>query len=357
MENQDLIPFVENANPDDIHCPLPWGHDDLGDDDLGWFKYRALPTPVFTFEPKDIFRRFGGGVMLNTWLKDGTLVIPEIFSYLREGGIPEMIDTEFQVYRHHQRTDEDRNGWLYMFYSLIQQLVRVDPVLYAITVAIREDRQWRLVNYPCITRDTDLGESTEDLDLDKDIGRYMEDVQGQGMITGRIALEDEQGDGCTLFGLKLSRGEINHGSGRSLFTCYTGVKENHEELDIKGLSWNELWECHSDLKTPKKGPDGKSFRLLPFRFPAAVRLDSCSILGEALLARRGWMDPQVLEERDILLGTDDIKAQKYVEEVRKSMVDAYISGFRKMEKRERAAYGKNSYFFMRDEMEEDKVII
>jgi len=45
-----------------------------------------------------------------------------------------------------------------------------------------------------------------------------------------------------IFGLRLSRGEIIHGSmthstkrRRSLFVWYSGIKENHEELEMKGI--------------------------------------------------------------------------------------------------------------------------
>jgi hypothetical protein len=41
-----------------------------------------------------------------------------------------------------------------MFYSANQQLVRQDPVYYALNVAARPDLNWRLVSYPYYTKDT-----------------------------------------------------------------------------------------------------------------------------------------------------------------------------------------------------------
>ena len=49
------------------------------------------------------------------------MILPDIFSYLRQRDIPEMIDTEFQIYRYHHRVEDTRMDWIYnIFYSLIQ---------------------------------------------------------------------------------------------------------------------------------------------------------------------------------------------------------------------------------------------
>jgi len=71
-------------------------------------------------------------------------------------------------------------------------------------------------------------------------------------------------------------------------------------------------------------------------------------LGDTLIGRRKWIDPEVLRERDILLDPDDIRVNKYVEEVRDRMVEAYISYFVVMVELERRHFGKNSYFSMMD---------
>jgi hypothetical protein len=59
------------------------------------------------------------------------------------------------------------------------------------------------------------------------------------------------------------------------------------------------------------------------RFPAAVQMDISSALCDVLIGRRPWTDPQALEERDILLGSDDAAALQYIQEVRCRLIDNY----------------------------------
>jgi hypothetical protein len=75
-------------------------------------------------------------------------------------GLLELIDQEFAIYRHHHYTppETSRLGWLRnMYYSLVQQLARQDPVWYAPKAAVRPDRGWRLISSPYTTKDTDSG--------------------------------------------------------------------------------------------------------------------------------------------------------------------------------------------------------
>src|SRR4030095_11236151 len=115
--------------------------------------------------------------------------------------------------------------------------------------------------------------------------------------------------------LRITRSEIIHGSTglaktrrRVVYIWLTGIKEDHDKLDDENmLRWAEVVACHRDLVAPQRGGGGdKGGRALPpFRFPAAVYMESSYALGDALLGRRKWSDPEVLEQRDILLGNDD----------------------------------------------------
>jgi hypothetical protein len=65
------------------------------------------------------------------WERDGTIIIPDIFSYLDQPDLTAAIDTEFEMYLHHYRPVPGRPqmGFLRnMFYSLTQQLLKQDPV-------------------------------------------------------------------------------------------------------------------------------------------------------------------------------------------------------------------------------------
>src|SRR5277367_2618757 len=106
---------------------------------------------TFQFNPQHIFHRFAGPNAWPTWHTDGSIILPDIFDHLNQPDIQTAIDTEFAMYHHHYRPVPGRPqmGFLRnMFYSLIQQLLRQDPVWYAFMVAARPDHSWRLISYP-----------------------------------------------------------------------------------------------------------------------------------------------------------------------------------------------------------------
>ena len=79
-------------------------------------------------------------------------------------------------------------------------------------------------------------------------------------------------------------------------------------------------------------------------------------MGDALLARRRWDVPEVILERNILLGPDDDLALNYVQEKRKKMVKKFRKAFSKLESVERAAFGDNSFFLYKERMSSDVVM-
>ncbi|KAI9781623.1 MAG: hypothetical protein M1839_005840 [Geoglossum umbratile] len=245
-----------------------------------------------------------------------------------------------------------------------------------------------------------------DLHLDLNTTQYVKDSSGGNLLSSSIAIDDEQPDGCTIvvpgfhhhihewhkglidrgedtagytnncsaayraqdrkdwgelvpmpcpaLGLRLTRPEIIHGSTphsyrrrRSLFAWHTGIDDTHTKLDLKGtLSWNDLATCHRDLEAPSREPSGQAPRYgLPgFRFPGSIIVGSSSAIGDALIGRRKWTDPQVLQERDILLGDNNKAAHSYVSWVRAEMVERFKEAFKQLEVIETEAFGENSYF-------------
>ncbi len=71
---------------------------------------------------------------------------------------------------------------------------------------------------------------------------------------------------------------------------------------------------------------------------------SSSAIGDALVGRRKWTDPQVIRERNILLGNDDTAARAHVDRVRAKMIERYEEAFEQLEVTETEAFGENSYF-------------
>ena len=81
-----------------------------------------------------------------------------------------------------------------------------------------------------------------------------------------------------------------------------------------------------------------------FGFPAATKLDSSSAIGDALVGARLWTDPNVLQERDILLGSDDDGARRLVNSIRSRLVENYKQACKVSMNEERKVYGDKSYF-------------
>lgn len=167
------------------------------------------------------------------------------------------------------------------------------------------------------------------------------------------------------YGLRISRPEIIHGSTnaghrrrRVIYTWLTGIQEDHHTLDNPdALNWDEVAACHRDLEAPSKGVGGDrpTHSVPPFRFPASSYMESSYALGDALLGRRKWTDPEVLYQRDVLLGTDDRMAWVLVEKVRSKMLTRFLHHVRELEVLERKMFGSNSFFVSRD-AEMDMVI-
>ena len=130
------------------------------------------------------------------------MVINSVFDYLDREDMMECIDVEFSIYRHHHRnlSERSRLGWLRnMFYSLIQQLIRQNPVWYAIVASARPDKIRRLISYPYITKGTGAdGETTGFLHLDLNISKFVQDGSGGNFLSSSMPLDTKEANCCTL---------------------------------------------------------------------------------------------------------------------------------------------------------------
>jgi hypothetical protein len=176
-------------------------------DDQHWFRkssdvrrtnlgrFPAIPPPPFKLNAPAIFARFAGENSWETWQKDGTIHVKKLAGYLEDE--MDSIETEFDMYRHHVRIDPSNpsTGFLrHMYYSLFQQVLRMDPVIYALTVAGRPDHNPCLISYPNIVE----SHHTASLHTDTNVVQLVEDRVGCSNITTSISLDDEDEKGCTV---------------------------------------------------------------------------------------------------------------------------------------------------------------
>jgi ABC-type microcin C transport system permease subunit YejB len=74
------------------------------------------------------------------------------------------------------------------------------------------------------------------------------------------------------------------------------------------------------------------------QFPAAVQMMSSSALSDILIGQRRWSDPEVIEELNVVLGSDNAAALRYIHEVRVRLMERY----------EQQEFGTNSFFVCGD---------
>jgi hypothetical protein len=159
---------------------------------------------------------------------------------------------------------------------------------------------------------------------------------------------------CPVWGVRLSLPQLIHRSTkasvkrrRTILPWFMLIDAEHEQLEVAGcLGWSEIRRCQLDLEVPARDPSGYGPKLgaPKSQFAGPVVLASTSALGDALVGRRKWTDPEVLRERNVLLGPDSVAALGYVREVRGRLVEQYEVGFRSMVRTEQEQFGEQSYF-------------
>jgi len=377
-------------------------------DSIAPYKYFHSQMDEPAINTESIFKRLAQPNAFEEWLRDGTIIIPDLCSYLINPEILEAVDFEFSLYTHHFRQQPGKPAMGFvrnMFFSGIQQLVRQDPGWYAMQVAARPDNQWRLITYPYVAKSAHPGANTGFLHMDINIDKFLSDGVGASQLTSSISLDDELEDGCTVVvpgfwrhtlewhtlrserharpagtttdasksytpqdeerfgkpipcpcpagGIRLTRPNIIHGSTkkterqrRVIYSWHTSIADDHHELEIPGqLSWEEVAACHRDLEAPKRGVGGEPVvhDRPPFRFPAAVSMNSSTALCDALIGRRKYTDPLVIHEANILLGDDDQAALDYIRMARTKLVNNYLDSVRSMRLIEPIVYLNDSF--------------
>ena len=345
----------------------------------------------------DILRRFSSPRAPELWRDSGNLIIGGMFEHLNREDVKILIEQEFRMYRHHQMPSPDttQEAWCrYMIHSLLQQLLRQDPLWYALIVATRPDHEWRLVTYPYVANPTQLGEADGFLHLDEEIEAYLQSGTGSSLVSSCLALEDEDGNACArivpglhdrleqwydaaqarkaghvagdeedirpctvsseAFGLRITHPAVLCGTSqpssrtpRTVHGFYMGVDDDHEYLDGRpSLSWEGVAACHRDRLVPGSQPCGKPLNdAIPRRpFPATVLIRGVSPLCDALVGARKWTDPAVLIESATLLGPDARRSWDLVNEIRGKLVASYLAEIGRMVCLEARVYGPYSYF-------------
>jgi hypothetical protein len=391
-------------------------------DSLGIYRFQEEPVPPIIPDPKLILTNAGQSMLLlEEFNRVGSVNIPDVFSWWwtekckrggRELSIAEVGYEEFDMYLHHQRevSGKPNYGWLRtMFHSLIQQVMRQDPVYWMLYVALRPDKNYRLISYPYYAKYALPGDKTFFRHIDIRVSELIAHSRGANMIQGTVSLDDEEYGQCTQIlpemhkhieewwrrvnrrginvdgfvhrikdtmfnkddakhfntnwtdvpcprgAVRITLPHLPHGSHgpaecirRTMLPWFVGIQEDHEALDTaESGSWSELSAAHRDLGRASATPSGLAVRYgtIPYKFPAAVPLVGLGGVSDALIGRQRWDTPNVMREVRLLLGPDPAKAQEYIFKWRERAVAAVVSAFDGVVRAEKAAYRQRSYFY------------
>jgi hypothetical protein len=388
-------------------------------DMLGPYKFAHESTMEFNYDQAVLLNALGADA--KAWAASGSVNVP-IFDWWFQGPIGKIVELEFDMYRHHLReiNGKPNYGWLRnSFYSIGQQLMRQDPVYYALYAALRPDQQWRLVSYPYYAKYAVEGDQTYFRHIDLNIPDLLSNSRGAYMIQGSVSIDDESSQNCTVilpgmqhklqewWDICIARGQdtagfvhritermftkddaarlgidwkpvpcrrgevrvtmphIPHGADgpsvgtrRTMLPWFVGVQDDCETLEvIEGGTWSDLSVAHRDLTSPKATPSGlaNQYGAPPYRFPAAVELSGLGALSDALVCRRRWNSPAVLAERDAVLSSGPKGLKRFVTAWRKQATKAAQEAFAIVRQGEKAAFGDRSYFYHLERLEQNGI--
>ena len=288
--------------PSDDRIPFRYPHLD----------HRAEPR----IRPREIFALFTDDKAYDRFLREGSVVVPNVFGYLNTPEVQAKIEEEFALYRYHLRLAPGSGSIGFLrncFYSIIQQAIRMDPGYYMLNVAARPHHQTRLISYPYVAKHVMPSHRTGFLHLDINIDKYFSPQKtGLDQLTSSVSLDEEDDDNCTVvvpgfhnhvrkwhkrvkhrlgqtlggsttegthnyraeyaklygypkpipcspFGVRLSLPTILHGSSeratktrRVIYPWFTAIGDDHEQLEMPG---QHSWSDVARLHRDREAPE------------------------------------------------------------------------------------------------------
>ncbi|MCJ1367100.1 hypothetical protein MMC16_006232 [Acarospora aff. strigata] len=330
----------------------------IATDDLGPYRFRTVQLECFWYCPGPLLDGFD--VKKREILKDGVVQVERYYDsleWLRKDSFEttgvrtspwDVIQYEFDMYRHHARRLDKKNdqGWLKtMLHSLGQQLMRQDPFRYLVVCHNRTDNWWRQVSYPYYTKQKshhdgiyfqELGVETSSHERYKQLAMRSNNVYK----SPDVFLERSE-EGINRSDRAIALETIEPG--------LIGLQPDLELLERPEMAtWTQLSKAHVSLEALHTSATKDGSSDIPYRFPAAIELSGISALSDALICRRRWDSPEVLIERDILLGGDRRRALEYVFRWRCRARHQIIKVFDKMRTFEDVMFGKDSFYVFRE---------
>ena len=241
------------------------------------------------------------------WFEQQRMRIPHLLNHIRKAEYQKLIQEESRLYTND--TNDIVSSMTYdlnkpfepryrnIMHSLLQQVIREDPLNYAVTVAIQPDRQWQLFWLPTCVR----------------IGRTETDTN---ILLGSFATTSytpgsRQRPFTSHYFAWMSKNSDSSQPHIVLRVDNRCVRQGDlVDLDLDGY---ELCRVNQECLIPAAYLDDDDDRP---RDLASVAFPHCSAIGAALAGSQSWKSPQVQDEMAQLFGDDEEKAAEYVDRVR-----------------------------------------
>jgi hypothetical protein len=165
--------------------------------DLKSYRYRPA-TVKAKIHWGQVRGAMGVGDKYDEFKQTGTITL-NIFEWVTEDEeLMAIIEEAYNMYDYHTRLiDGNPNlGWCrVMYHSVVQQLVRGDPLYWLWYAMLREETN--LISYPYYTKYTRPGDSTYFRHIDLNIADAVYTGRGVDIIQGSVSWDDEDDDNCT----------------------------------------------------------------------------------------------------------------------------------------------------------------
>ncbi|KAI5782405.1 hypothetical protein DFH27DRAFT_637468 [Peziza echinospora] len=171
-------------------------------DKLGVWKYEHPLRTKFEFNSESVFTRFSSKETHAEFMKFGNCVAKGACSWMIEDEeVNEWIHEEIRMYLWHRGKEhgEGSYGWLRnCYHSLLQQAARQDLVYYALVVAARPDKNYKLICFPHYIKAALPGDYIFFRHVDLNIPKYIQHGRGASRIQTSLTLTQETENSCTM---------------------------------------------------------------------------------------------------------------------------------------------------------------
>jgi hypothetical protein len=137
---------------------------------------------------------------------------------------------------------------------------------------------------------------------------------------------------------------------RTMLPWFVGIQSNHADMEVVEMgSWAEIALAHISLEAAPASPSGKpnAYGGIPYRFPASLPLGITSPLSLALVGRTRWDMPDVVKERNLILGDDSEAYVNWLQKWRSAAAVAYKTHHDAAAALEQEIYGHKSFYACR----------